>query len=125
MVNVSINNVKFAVVLFIIDLVWLIGNKNNHKKQFESVQKSELRLDPVAGLLFYLVASVGYSEFIEKNTTSRQEAFKRGLLFGFLLYSSFDVTCKAVFVDYKWSYAVSDILWGSFAFGLASAIVKN
>ena len=31
---------------------------------------------------------------------------------GFLMYSTFDLTNKAIFSDYTWNYAVKDVIWG-------------
>ena len=41
---------------------------------------------------------------------------------GFLMYSTFDLTNKAIFKDYPWSYALADMTWGTFLIGLVSAI---
>jgi uncharacterized membrane protein len=38
------------------------------------------------------------------------------------MYGTFDLTNKAIFKDYEWSYAIADTLWGGFAMGLASYI---
>ncbi len=116
-------NVKFIVLLILIDSIWLVGNKRGHQKQFEAVQKSELKLDPVAGFLFYVVASIGYSTFIKNEQLTKKEAFIRGFILGFVMYATFDLTSKAVFRDYTWSYAILDILWGSVAVGMVCSIL--
>jgi uncharacterized membrane protein len=112
--------IKFIIILIAIDSIWLFGNYESHKFQFESIQKSPLQIDKLAGLLFYVVAAISYFKFIKPQSLTKEDAFKNGLLMGFLLYSSFDLTNKAVFTNYKWDYAIKDILWGSHAIGLAS-----
>jgi uncharacterized membrane protein len=113
---------KFMAILIVIDSIWLYGNFEGHKKQFESVQKSPLQIDKVAGLLFYVVAVIAFFNFIKPYSNTKEEAFKNGALMGFLLYASFDFTNKAVFSEYKWDYAIKDIAWGTFAIGLSSYI---
>jgi len=109
-------------ILIAIDSIWLYGNFKEHKIQFESVQKSPLKIDMLAGLLFYVIAVIAHFKFVIPYSRTKEEAFKNGALIGFLLYASFDITNKAVFSDYKWEYAIKDTMWGSFATGLASYI---
>ena len=111
---------KFIAILIAIDSIWLYGNLEGHKKQFESVQKSPLQIDKLAGILFYLVAAIAFFNFIKPYSKNKEEAFKNGALMGLCMYATFDLTNKAVFSDYKWDYAIKDTLWGSFALGLAS-----
>ena len=113
---------KFMAILIAVDSIWLYGNLEGHKKQFESVQKSPLQIDKLAGILFYLVATIAFFNFVIPYSKNKGEAFKNGALIGFLMYATFDLTNKAVFSDYKWGYAIKDTLWGSFAMGLASYI---
>jgi len=113
---------KFMAILIAVDSIWLYGNLEGYKKQFESVQKSPLQIDKVAGLLLYVVAVIAHFKFVIPYSKTKEEAFKNGALIGFLMYSTFDLTNKAVFSDYKWEYAIKDTLWGSFAMGLASYI---
>jgi uncharacterized membrane protein len=113
---------KFMAILVAIDSIWLYGNFEGHKKQFESVQKSPLKIDKIAGILFYVIAAIAHFNFVIPYVKTAEEAFKKGALIGFLMYATFDLTNKAVFSDYKWDYAIKDTLWGSFAVGLASYI---
>jgi len=114
---------KFIVILIAIDSIWLYGNFEGHKKQFEMVQKSPLQIDKVAGLLFYIVAAIAHFKFVKPYSYTKEDAFKNGALLGLCMYASFDLTTKAVFSEYEWNYAIKDILWGSFAIGLTSYTV--
>jgi uncharacterized membrane protein len=113
---------KFIAILLAVDSIWLYGNFEGHKKQFESVQKSPLKVDKLSGFLFYIVAAIAHFKFVKPYSYTKQDAFKNGALMGFLMYATFDVTNKAVFSDYKWDYAIKDTLWGSFAMGVASYV---
>jgi uncharacterized membrane protein len=113
-------HLKFMAILIAIDSIWLYGNFKEHKLQIESVQKSPLKVDKLAGILFYVIAVIAHFKFVIPYSKTAEEAFKKGALIGFLMYATFDLTNKAIFSDYTWEYAIKDTLWGSFAIGLAS-----
>lgn len=113
--------IQFLVLLLLFDSVWI--SRPFHSKQYESIQKSEMRVDMLAGGLFYLLAPLGYFLFVKKLSKTREDAFKYGALLGFLMYSTYDLTNKAVFIDYKWSYAIADIVWGTLLFGVVSSVL--
>lgn len=117
--------IKFAVILFVIDMIWLQGFSSLHKAQFEKVQKSPLQIDMKSGTVFYILAAIAYFEVIKKMSINKQDAFKKGALLGLLMYGTFDITNKTIFKDYTWEYAVKDTLWGTFAMGLTSYIAYS
>lgn len=112
------NYLKFPIILAIIDSVWIM--RDTHKVQIEAIQKSPLQADMTAGVLFYVLAGIAYSRFVQPFAITKKDAFKIGATIGFLMYGTFDLTNKAIFTNYKWGYAIADMLWGSFAMGLAS-----
>ena len=113
--------IKFAGLVLLIDLLWI--TQSFHKPQYERVQKTPFIVDKSAAFLFYLFAPLAYTQFIKPLSTSKQDAFKKGALMGFLMYMTYDFTNKAVFTEYQWDYAVKDALWGSFVFGLVSYLI--
>ena len=114
------NYLKFPIILGIIDAFWI--SRPIHKVQFEKIQKSPLQVDMKAGVLFYILAAIAYHRFVQPFAITKKDAFKIGATIGFLMYGTFDLTNKAIFVDYDWTYAIADTLWGCFAMGLASYI---
>jgi uncharacterized membrane protein len=117
--------IKFAVILFVIDMIWIRGFTSLHKEQLEKVQKSPLQIDMKAGTLFYVLAAIAYFEVIKKLAINKEDAFKKGALLGLLMYGTFDITNKTIFKDYTWDYAIKDTLWGTFAMGAASYIAYS
>jgi uncharacterized membrane protein len=112
---------KFLLLALIIDSIWI--SKPFHKQQYELIQKSYLEVDFNAAMLFYLFAPLAYIYFIKPLSKNKNDAMKYGALLGFLMYMTYDFTNKAVFKDYNWNYAIKDIIWGSFVFGLVSYLI--
>jgi uncharacterized membrane protein len=117
---------SFIFLYLIIDLVWLKGAKKLHQRTYKQVTgKDEMEVNYLAVILFYLVAPLGYIVFI-KNKYTGYDVFKYGMLMGLLLYSTYDFTSKAIYnKSYDWSYALLDIAWGTFVFGLVSYIIHK
>ncbi len=114
----------FAVILAIVDTVWLYFGASKHKKMISSVQQDDdIKIDKVAALGFYLLAGIAYNSIIRKTSINNRN--KTSALCGFLMYGTFDLTNKAIFKNYTWSYAISDILWGTFAFVMATIIIDK
>ena len=112
---------SFALILFMIDIVWLYGARDYHQRQIEQVQKSKLVMNPYAGMLFYVVAGLMYVTIVQKLAPNDAEkAAKYGAIIGAGMYFTFDLTNKAIFKDYTWEYAIADGVWGTMAVGLAS-----
>lgn len=115
--------IKFLFLYLILDSIWLVGMKQLHQQQIEKIQKSSMQFDYLSAILFYLFAYLAFSKFVKPLSQSKKEAFEKGALMGFLLYMTFDLTNKAIFKEYEWSYAIKDILWGTFVFGLVSYLM--
>jgi uncharacterized membrane protein len=113
----------FVVVLVLIDLIWIKGAFDLHQRQIRKVQKSELQFSLLPAILFYILAGMMYVLIIRKLASDdiTLNAFY-GAIVGAGMYFTFDLTNKAIFKDYEWSYAIKDGLWGTFAIAAVSAI---
>jgi len=109
-------------LFLILDIPYLTYFKESHASQVESVQKSKLEVDKLAGGIFYLLSGIAYFKIVKRMVRTEEEAFKVGAMMGFLMYMSFDVVNKAIFKEYTWKYAIQDMIWGTFVFGMASKL---
>lgn len=121
--NNYLEYIIFFIVLLLVDLVWLIGANKMHKHVIEKVQNSPLKINIVSALAFYFLASFGYILIIKQLAKNVKSAFCYGLLLGLLMYGTFDLTNKAIFTNYPWTYTIADMTWGSLVFGFVSAVV--
>lgn len=110
------------ILLLIIDSIWVVGANRVHSRVIQNVQKSDVQINVVAALLFYILAPIGYCMIIKRLAKTTKEAFLYGMLLGALMYGTFDLTNKAIFKDYPWLYTISDMTWGTICFGTVSAI---
>lgn len=111
------------IILILIDSLWVIGAGKLHQGTVEKVQKSPLQVDYVPALMFYLMVPVGYILIVKKLAKTRKDAFLYGMLLGLLMYGTFDLTNKAIFKEYPWSYTLADMSWGTLCVGIVSAVV--
>ena len=115
--------IKFIVVYILVDMIWIIGATKSHNKMIEDVQGSKLVVDPVAASMYYLMAPLAYIFIIKPLSKNKTDVIKNAMLVGLLMYGTFDLTNKALFKNYTWKYAVSDILWGMTSMAVSSSIV--
>ena len=114
--------ISFMILLLVIDSVWVIGAGKIHSSVVQAVQKSPIKVSILPALLFYVLAPIGYVYITKKLATDTKSAFLYGMLLGLLMYGTFDLTNKAIFVDYPWPYAIADMTWGTLAVGVVSAL---
>lgn len=99
----------------ILDLLWLgLLARGFYKKQMGELMARTFNVP--AAIAFYLVYLVGvmiYAVTPAMETGTIFEAAKRGAMFGFFCYATYDLTCLAVMRNYKTSLAIVDIIWGT------------
>lgn len=113
------------ILLLVIDSIWVLGASRIHMNVIEDVQKSKPQINPLAALLFYVLAPIGYIVITKKLVRTSEEAFLYGALLGLLMYGTFDLTNKAIFTDYPWTYTIADMTWGTLCVGIVSSITFN
>jgi len=108
-----------AIVLIILDSVYLHLMTGYFKRQVMAVQGSPLQLNLVGAALCYVFIIFGLNYFIIKNRKSVKDAF----LLGIVIYAIFELTNLALFKNWHIFSVLIDTLWGGILFGLTTAIV--
>jgi uncharacterized membrane protein len=117
-----VDYLKFLIIYVIIDLVWILGARKLHNQTVEKVQGSPLKADPIPIALYYLMAPLAYIFIIKPHAKNMSDVIKMAALVGALMFGTFDLTNKAIFKNYTWSYAIMDIMWGIFSITLVSVL---
>ena len=108
-----------AIVLIILDSVYLHLMTGYFKRQVMAVQGSPLQLNLVGAALCYVFIIFGLNYFIIKNNKSVKDAF----LLGIVVYAIFELTNLALFKNWHIMSVLIDTLWGGILFGLTTGIV--
>ena len=112
------------VVFFAIDIVWLgTVAKNLYREQLGFLLKDNFNASAAA--IFYLFFVAGMLFFVINRAvklSSWQYALFAGAFFGFITYSTYDMTNLATIKDWPVMITVIDIAWGSFLCAATSLI---
>ena len=112
------------IVFFLIDLFWLVAVARKLYQQELGYIMSE-KPNWIVAALFYLIFIAGLVFFVinpamEKN--SWVFALLVGMLFGFITYSTYDLTNLATLKDWPLKITIIDLIWGSSLGGLVSTV---
>jgi len=110
------NLLKTAVIIFLVDLIWLATGGIYARNMSERIQGRPIHFRFVSAIIVYL-----FLAYMLLQTTSSYQAF----LYGVSIYAVYDFTNHAVFENYDWKFAIADSLWGGVLFVLARYCLKT
>ena len=124
--NILLMYATTVVVFFVIDLFWLgLAAKELYEKTIGGFLKEQVNW--TAALLFYSIYIGGMQVFVLAPALQGGSGLVRtavmGGLLGMFAYSTFDLTCLALFRNWPISITVIDIAWGTLLTGITSAAV--
>ncbi|MDO7975759.1 DUF2177 family protein [Oceanotoga teriensis] len=122
--NIIRNYVISFIVFFIIDILWLgLIAKNIYNKYLGYIIKDNFNW--IAAIIFYIIFIIGIQFFVLNPAIEKQSvfyAFLVGGIFGFITYSTYDLTNLATIKQWPISITIIDIIWGSILSSLTSGI---
>lgn len=105
----------FAAAAFTaLDLLWLgVIARGIYSKYLGHYMRPST--DWTAAILFYLIFLAGVVYFVVQPGTnsSGTSVLLRGAFFGFVTYSTYELTNRAVVKDWPWTIVWIDIAWGA------------
>ena len=105
--------IVIAVIMLLLDGIWLTIRSEYHFKLFQSVQGSPLKMRLLPAIGVYLLMPIIVYLAAVKDAVSLQDAAKRGALTGFLLYAFYDLTNYATLTRWTATMTITDTLWGT------------
>ncbi|MGM0523582.1 MAG: DUF2177 family protein [Bacillota bacterium] len=115
--------ITFAVFI-VIDLIWLgFIAKNLYQEHIGFIMSKKPNW--IAAIVFYLIFIFGLVYFVINpalDSGSFSEALLRGMLFGFITYSTYDLTNLATLEGWPIKITIIDLIWGTSLGGLVSSI---
>ena len=116
MVNFFYTLLKTAVIIAVIDAVWLLLNGSSFKNMIEHIQGAPIQLRYGSMILLYIALA-----YMLLQTRSYTEA----ALFGFCIYAVYDLTNYSIFRHYDIMLALMDMAWGAVLFVISRYAVKK
>ncbi|MBP2026751.1 putative membrane protein [Acetoanaerobium pronyense] len=113
----------FAVFL-VIDLIWLGFIARNLYKKYLGYLMAE-NVNWVAAIIFYMIFIAGILFFVINPAITKDSfiyAILAGACFGFITYSTYDLTNLATVRDWPLTIVFIDITWGTFLAASTSSI---
>jgi uncharacterized membrane protein len=124
LVNIFLMYALAAGVFFLIDLIWLGAVAKGMYDRLLGGFLSE-NVNWTAAIIFYAIYIGGILFFVLIPAIKGDEGIVRtaivGGLLGFFAYSTFDLTCLALFRNWPVSVTIIDIIWGTFLTGFTAA----
>lgn len=107
--------IKTAILIFMVDIFWLLTGGIFARKMTERIQGSPVQPRWLAAIPVYI-----FLAYMLLETTSYKQAF----LYGVSIYSVYEFTNYSVFNHYDWKFAIADSLWGGILFVVAHHLLK-
>lgn len=108
-----------AIILVILDGIYLNFTKGYFNKQIKSIQGSEIQMNFIAVAITYILLIFGLNYFIIQKHKSIQDA----ALLGLIIYGVFELTNLALLKNWSILTVLIDVTWGTTLFALTTAIV--
>ncbi len=106
-----------AVILLMLDLLFLYANQTMFQKQVVLVQHSPLRMRMASAVACYILLIFGLYYFILLQKRSPLEAAALGLI----IYGVYETTTYALLTNWSLNTVLIDTLWGGALLGLTTA----
>lgn len=111
----------------ILDFMWInfISKKFYFKefRQHVEIKRGKIKVKKIAAILIYFILSFGIIMFIKGDNIILFKIIK-GALFGFIVYSVYDLTNYSIMKNYSLRLTIVDIIWGTFLCGMVSVIIS-
>jgi uncharacterized membrane protein len=133
-----IKHILLAIIIIVLDIIWLSLNKDNYNKTVRSIQGSAIKVKYLPAVLSYLLvlysiifiaipAARSYIASLKKNKGNKiTQSILASLIYGgglgLVIYGIFNTTNMAIFDKYDAAIAVRDTLWGVFLYTVSTFI---
>lgn len=110
-----------AILLIVIDGIYLYHIKNYFKRQIEDIQQTPLHMNILSTIGVYVLLVVGLNYFIIQPKKDVIDAF----LLGLVIYGVYEFTNFALFTKWKLLTVLMDTLWGGCLLAITTWLMKK
>ena len=111
-----------AVMMLLMDAVWLTFQYNYNATIIKNVQKSVMKMRYIPAALVYLIMPIAVTYLAILPSKTIQESVQKGGLLGLAMYGVYDLTNLATFDNWTTQMAIQDMAWGTFLCSVTAAI---
>ena len=116
----------YLTTLFYFLIIDTIGIQSFVLKLYNKNLPSNLKInfDATSAILFYLIFVFGLVYFVISplKNLSLNNLIIPSMVYGFITYSTYALTVKAVFNVFNWEIVISDIIWGTVLCSIVSLL---
>jgi uncharacterized membrane protein len=113
-----------TVVILFADAVWLTTTAAGTRQIFAAIQGQPLTIRWIPAVVVYAIMIAAVWFFAVQPAADWLGAAGRGAALGLAAYGIYDLTNYASLAKYPLSFALTDMMWGTFLFGVAAATAK-
>ena len=110
-----------AILLIVIDGIYLYHIKNYFKRQIEDIQHTPLNINILSTIGVYVLLVIGLNYFIIHPNKGVQDAF----LLGIVIYGVYEFTNSALFTKWKFLTVLMDTFWGGCLLAITTWLMKK
>jgi uncharacterized membrane protein len=120
-----INIIYIAIIMLVIDSIYLTLIKGFFNKQIKTIQGSDIKLNYLGAAICYPIMIFGLYYFIiknKKNYKNNYQMIRDAIILGWVIYGVYESTNLAVFKKWDLKTVFVDGIWGGILFGLTTYI---
>ena len=120
-----INIIYIAIIMLVIDSIYLTLIKEFFNKQIKTIQGSDIKLNYLGAAICYPIMIFGLYYFIiknKKNYKNNYQIVRDAVILGWVIYGVYESTNLAVFKKWDLKTVLVDGIWGGILFGLTTYI---
>ena len=110
-----------AIILVVLDGVYLRLIQNYFNKQIKSVQGTDIKINYTAAAITYIFLVFGLNYFI----IQKHKSVKEAALLGLVIYAVYEFTNLSLLKNWSILTVLIDTTWGAVLFALTTVIVYN
>ena len=130
---IALKHFFVAFVSFIVlDFLWFgfVVNEFNqrHLAEIGRIENGKFQILYAPAVATYVLMALAVAIFLAPRVSPDAplwQAFLWGALMGLIVYGVFDMTNLAILKNYSLQFALADMAWGSFVFGVISVLVRK
>jgi uncharacterized membrane protein len=108
-----------AIILVILDGVYLNLIQKYFNKQIKSIQGTDIKINYTSAAVTYIFLIFGLNYFI----IQKHKSIKEAALLGLVIYAVYEFTNLTLFTNWSVLTVLIDTTWGAVLFALTTAIV--